>query len=429
MKPKIFLIITLIICSFSLFANENKTDSINSTESLTYEQNQLLYNVQKNLEDNNYDSAIKEINDSLKTEAVKEHYLIYMALGNAYSLKNNIKQAENSYEKGLTLNPNATLLRNNLGRLYFENEKYYKAANQFIHIISDQKFPEKNYLLLIASSYLNENNYLAALETFKNAVFYYPDDYDFRYGIIQTLFYLDRADEALPVCKDTIKLYPVNNELRLLLAQLYIQSEEYLKALQTLEYIVYTGHSTKEIYLSLSDLYSYFGMYEETVLNYQKILETGNITFQDYYHLANAYYMGYNNEKALEYIEKSLQTEKNSEAFLMKGKLLFEFEKYNEALETFIEAKKISTNSGELLYMLGLTYLHLNNYTKAEENFRTAKMFDNYRHQALARLGDIKYYSADIPQALEYYYDAFKENPTNTEYQKMVEFLQTELEH
>jgi tetratricopeptide (TPR) repeat protein len=426
MKQKIFLIVTVVIFALNVYANKKNIDEY-STDSLTYEQNQLLYNVQKIIEDNNYDSAIIEINNYLKTESSKEHYLIYLSLGNAYSAINEFEHSQNAYNKGLKLKTNSIHIRNNLGRLYFENGEYYKAANQFIHIISLQSFPEKNYLFLIASSYLNSENYLAALEAFKKAVFYYPDDYDFRYGIIQTLFYLDRAVEALPVCLDTINLYPDNNELRLLLSQLYIQSNDYINALKTLEFIVYTGHSTKEIYLTLSDLYSYFGMYEETVYYYEKILNENNVGFEDYYRLANAYYMGYNNEKALEYINKSLQIDMNMESFFMKGKLLFELEKYEEALDTFKQAKKIFTNNGELFYLLGLTYLNLNNYIKAEETFRTAMMFDNFRHQSLARLGEIKYYSGNIQQALEYYYEAYKENPTNTEYQKMLEFFQTEL--
>lgn len=377
---KIFLFFLLVIFIFNF--------SILFSKELNSKQNELLFNVQTYMDANKYDTAINIILTFLEDKNY-EHHKIYLALGNAYYIQNNFEKAENAYIKGLSLSHNNELLRNNLGRLYFENQQYYNSAEQFRHIISKQKIPDKNLLLLIAYSYNNENNYIAALETFKKGIFYFPENLDFRFGIIQTLFYLDRIKEALPICKDTLRIHPDNHELRLLLAKLYISNYEYIKAIETLKVLYYTNKGTKEIYLTLADLYSYYGMYDETIYFYTKILSEDDISYRDYFRLANAYFMTFKNEKSLKFVNKGIAVEKNSDIILLKLKILYELEKYNEAIETINLEKQYLNNTGELFYLKGLIYLKLGDYKNAKKYFRSAKIFDDYRKQSTARLKEL----------------------------------------
>jgi tetratricopeptide (TPR) repeat protein len=416
-----FLVLIIIFFYENFDAAEKK-----SIEQLSNNQKTLLYSVQQKVKKKQLDSAIKEINDFLIKFPSEKHYLIYLSKGNIYILKNQKDTAIKIFKKGLVLNPGSIELTNNIAELYYEKKDFQKAADYFIITSENQKIPKKNILLLIASCYLNDENYISALETFKKGAYYYGDALEFKQGIIECLLSLERYDDALPICKQILKKHPFKKDIRLFLSQLYIQTEEYKNAIYELKKMVFLYQADKKIYLTLADLYSYFGMYNETINNYVIIEKSEMLGYKDLLTIAKAYYYSYKNIQALKYLDKALKLKPTKEILKLKCKIFFDNNQYTLALNVLKKIKKMQKMDGEIYYLFGLTYLQLNYYEKSEEQFHNAKLFENYKDKSLARIGDIKYYKGNIPQALAFYSQAYKLNPLEKEYSKMIKILQAE---
>ena len=111
--------------------------------------------------------SIKNFQLAIKNDKYQEGF--YVNLGNAYEEIKNFKKAFDAYQKGLDIRGNSSILFNQIGLLFFNQNKYNEASSYFnksLEIDPNNKFTINN-LGLVEFQLSNFNN---AINHFNNAI-------------------------------------------------------------------------------------------------------------------------------------------------------------------------------------------------------------------------------------------------------------------
>jgi len=420
------ILIIFIVSSFIDFSYlwQNRVLSEIATaaaDELTAKQKNLINSAQQKIRERNYQSAIFKLEANLKSDNSVQIPATYLTLGNAYWYFNKEEAAIEAYKKGLTIEPDNIELLNNLGKIYYERGNYKTAATYIARLQNKQ--PDRRNIQFAGSCYLSVGDYLTAQKIFENGVARFPDAVEFRKGVIQSLINLEQFDAALKICKNTIIQFPDDRELLLLGGQLYIHAKQYDDAIIALEKIVSMNYGTTGVYQSLCDLYGYKGMCDESAKYYELSLKAGKPDERSVLMLAGAYYANHQYRQALNYANQAIDLKKNPDAFLLKAKIQIAQKNYSDALTALENLKKLRTQPAEYYFLTGVCNIMLKKYAAAELAFQQAKLYDDYKSKSLAYLGELKYYQSDLRSAIEYYTDAYKIEPENQNYRKMINYL------
>jgi tetratricopeptide (TPR) repeat protein len=96
-------------------------------------------------------------------------------------------------------------------------------------------------------------------------------------------------------------------------------------------------------------------------------------------------------EKALQYVQKGIKIRSSFNEFqFLKGRILFEMERYNEAVAAYETALKQQPDKGDAWLMLGYAALNLENHSKAKYAFQKALKFPKHRKKARKLLATLE---------------------------------------
>jgi len=207
MKNKLFFAsFLLFILSATLFSQDMPPDAAKSYN----EGNKLM-------KAGNYEGAIAQYNDALKTS---KDYRIYYQLGITYKKIGKLNEAENSFQSSIQANSNFDIAYNGLGGTYFQAGKFENAAESFkkFEELTKQKSLKEQAREYVARSLVKlgeeakkDGNYEKALKIFVDALKY--DELDAAHILLATTYYetadyekvFDSVDKVISMKSSSLK--------------------------------------------------------------------------------------------------------------------------------------------------------------------------------------------------------------------------------
>ena len=150
-----------------------------------------------------YKGAIREFqrstglspNSSFSTQATE-----YMA--NAYLKLNDVENAIKAYKRAISLNTTNDELHIKLGNLYYTQERYQEAQNEYEKAVELNPTAQSHYSL--GQAYLETGNYVDAQTQFAKVHRLDPESPNGRYGIGLAYSKQERYEDAIRMFKDAI---------------------------------------------------------------------------------------------------------------------------------------------------------------------------------------------------------------------------------
>ncbi|AAK42821.1 tetratricopeptide repeat protein [Saccharolobus solfataricus] len=203
-----------------------------------------------------------------------------------------------------------------------------------------------------------------------------------------------KYNEALKRIKEEIEQKKDDPELYYLMGLVYFKIGKYRRAIDNLrkairlkkdeaKYHCLLGYSLYMEGYNISDEKLIRRALKELQLSLEMDKDLPNKEKKYYYYMANILYELEDYEKALEKVNKALEIDDSSEVHKLRGDILFQLKKYNEAIEEY----KTNLNDDKNLYAIAYTYFTMGKYDQALEYFNkaiSANPEDPYYYQGKA---------------------------------------------
>jgi len=187
--------------------------------------------------DFNYGEAIEYFYKSLESNIFNHNARYYIAL----ILMNNLKlykDASVHLEELLKVYPENTSYLKLLGDCFFILKKYGDCVDVYKNIIelNPMNSDAEEAFLALGSVYKKMNNTEAALQEYKAAINYFPDNWQFYFNAGNIYDDMNMLDEAVAMFTQSIKCRPELSIIYTNLGNVYFKKGEYQKAKNSYEY-------------------------------------------------------------------------------------------------------------------------------------------------------------------------------------------------
>ncbi|WDN88773.1 hypothetical protein BuS5_01741 [Desulfosarcina sp. BuS5] len=348
-----------------------------------------------------------------------QHYYINFNIGNCWLTLGNIKKASTFYRAAVINNPEFTPAWLNLAKCYYDLEDYNEAGNCFLkgYETAEDKTPEVLYYSAV--SFMAAGNNKKSLEIFENLFATYNEKIklEWKQALAQLYLSTGQALKALPYLEEIaaevsgksrkewqkILLYqyislnmkskslkyatflinedPVEPEWWKILLHIHLTDERYRDALSTLTILSYIRELTVQEKKLLADLNLNLGIPVKAVNYYEELIAKKKDS-KIYEKLISACLALHKPYKALEIIDHALKYKREKKICMLKGRILFEQEKYKESYQLYQRVAKEMPHPGYPWLMAGYSAWYLEDMTKAAYAFKSAAKYPKYKKKA-----------------------------------------------
>ncbi|MCX6166166.1 MAG: tetratricopeptide repeat protein, partial [Ignavibacteriae bacterium] len=279
----------------------------------------------------------------------------YINLGLIYKQEGNYDSALINYNKSIQLNPTCPEPYNNRGKLFLDTKNYQNALSDF------NKSIELGLNTPIV--YNNRANTFSELKEFDNAI----------------------ADYSKALELDTSYAYIFFNR-----AQLYEEQTKYKKAIYDyLEYLKLAKNNLDFIYYHLGICYHRLDDEISAMRCYKKSLSINPDNADANFNIANMYYEKSYYEDAIEYYNKTLNSDSNyTEIYLWRGRSYFYLKNYDKAIIDLNKYVSINPDDFTGHHQRGILYFTIKEYKKAVEDFQYCIKINPQHAYTYTRLGE-----------------------------------------
>lgn len=159
------------------------------------------------LAEDNVTSALVELSNADRLAPDQPETLYYLGL--AYFRKGKFELAEQKYLRALSLKPDYTIVRNELGVNYLEMHRWDDAINQLKLVIEDIFHANQTAASInLGLAYYGKGDYPKALEIFRVIVVENPGEPRGRLHLGKVYFAMDRVDLAMAEYRKALQLFP-----------------------------------------------------------------------------------------------------------------------------------------------------------------------------------------------------------------------------
>ncbi|MFZ6051095.1 tetratricopeptide repeat protein [Halocola ammonii] len=318
------------------------------------------------------------------------------------------------------------------------NESYYFDVDQFENLID---------------YYFDRNNLKEAGKVLLYAHDLFPDSTALLLREAQLLSAEGKLTRALNKLRKLLAFEPFNEDLHVTMATIYSQLRDHKRAIEHYERVLQFGDSemANDIYIDLAmehennndfnsaiavlkealeknpenetATYELAYCYERTdqsaegIQYYQRFLDDHPYSFTAWYNLGNAFQKLELYEKSIDAYDFSLAIDDSfSPANFNKANALIKLDKYREAIECFEEVIAVEGESPTTFCMIGECHENMLQYEWAEHFYKRALEKDSSFPDAFIGLGVIRDLKGNTQQALPYFEQALKADPTNVDF-------------
>lgn len=303
--------------------------------------------------------------------------------GNGYSSRGFYRQAVNSYENALKINPQSWLSRLALADAYRDVRDYQRAADEYVKVLESNPLCQKAYQSL-SEIYSRQGLHPEAMAVIVRGQEKIPGDPKIRklaqescYAFIVStldqcadLFLKGRSQDAISVLKETLEYCPDFAIAQYTLGYYYSRIRDYENARASLEKAILLDPQFHHAYKLLSEVYFKKGDFEKELFYAKKAIELNNNDASLYNDL---------------------------------GLALMHLERYPEALDYLKKAVSLDPDNPDYAYSLGSVYRDNKMPYQAIAEYNRLNVLKSDYPNLHNDLGDIYDILGDVRQAsLEY---------------------------
>lgn len=183
-----------------------------------------------------------------------------------------LEEARKGYETALEKFPDFRRAHKNLGLLLVQDGKYPEAAE---HLSRAAELGDRDGRTfgLMGYCYVNQENYVAAEEAYRQAILQEPDTRDWKLGLTRSLMAMQQYKEAVALLSTLLDANPEDATLWLLQANAYIGLDQPRAAAVNLEAVRMLGKAQSRSLVLLGDIYMNEGMYDLAQGAYLEVID------------------------------------------------------------------------------------------------------------------------------------------------------------
>ncbi len=354
--------------------------------------------------------AIEVATKAVENENISPDYSIYYILATSHMLNKDNQKAAEFLSKALELNPEHISIANSLAVCYMNLGEFEKAYEP---LKKAYELDEKNTLTIF-----NLGSYYQHLQNYKEALKYFQASYQLEPSItmLSTLANCAKlANEfslASSLYKNLVYAYPNNTEFRASYVEILEQTEQFEEALENVNLLLSMDEKNIALIKKKGTLLRKLQKNQESIECFATLLKRGKIDIEVYYNLAFNYVELEDFDNAREMFKKCIILEpQNPYAHKDLGVLYLKMNYYEWAVDEMEEAIALENNVAEFHCALGVAQLMLSRLQEAKNSFEKALQFDPADAESLGYLGYVYLLEKDYPSAYKYLQESLKIAP------------------
>jgi tetratricopeptide (TPR) repeat protein len=184
-----------------------------------------------------------------------------------------LDEAKARYQTALEKFPDFRRAHKNLGLLLVQEGSYPEALE---HLSRAAELGDRDGRTfgLMGYCYVNQENYVAAEEAYRQAILQEPETRDWKLGLARSLMAMEQYREAVALLSTLLESDPENATLWLLQANAYVGLEKPRAAAVNLEAVRMMGKAQSRSLVLLGDIYMNAGMYDLAKDAYLEVIES-----------------------------------------------------------------------------------------------------------------------------------------------------------
>jgi len=317
---------------------------------------------------NSAESILKKLIIEVPNEAS-----IHLFQGDLMLIKNKLKQAEISYHKAVTLNPDFELALIKLATCYFVQDKF-EIAEKTYKILSSLK-PVSIEVLIQMSNYWELNENLGnAKECLLKAVRLEPEDLCLQKILAEFYYDTRQYEKAVQIINDILKKVPDNRDVKKLLVEIMLFQNKTHEAQILLDELSKENTFDPELYLLKGKYHLIAKKHILAISQYKSFVEVKPNISLGHYMLGLAYMSGGQTHLARQSLMLALMLDPYfSKAELALADIYYKNEEFEVCLEHTSRVCAREPENFRAYMIKGNAQLAQGKYDKAMANFITAR--------------------------------------------------------
>ncbi len=385
MKKTLIIIIFFLFFMVQVSVQADEKNKCPDEESLTLKARIALVSAQEYMGENKNSEAKDILSQFIQKYPDQNHAYITFTLANLLLAENLLTKALGFYQKTIDMCPLYAPAWQNMGKTYFDLQKFNQAAFAMEKVFELTGRQEYQLLFHAAVAHFSDKNPGKALAhmqflTSGRAGIPKPNWVKF---MVNLSIEQNQAPKAIQVIENLLGQKNPDPYLFKLAATLYLYMNKYRDAAQVLSvYSLLTPLSIAEQTL-LADLYRNLGVPFKAAGLYEKIIKQ-KPERKIYKRLASAWFEAYKPEKAMAVIHEGLKTYPDLHAlWKLKGWIYYKNDIFGQASEAFAKASTLKKSDLQSLFMHGLCASKAGQYDIAKKALKKAASHAQYKQQAL----------------------------------------------
>ena len=260
--------------------------------------------------------------------------------------------------------------------------------------------------------------YKQAVEMLYKALNLEPDNIDIMYQLGEVYFLMENYSRAIQYPEQILSLEPNNIQALTLLEKIYLNQNNLYSAKETAEKLYSVEKNDKNL-ANLIRIYGLLGLYDDIEIYKDQIAGNPNCLYE----YAKILHKKNDVENSLRYVEMALEKEsENEEYVVLKGQILYDSGKQDEALELF-ENFDNNTHNPDVQNYKGLFALDRMDFVEAVKFFSKAINIDKHNAKYYYNLGNAYFLNGWLEEAVSAYKNAIMHAPENLDYRYSLAYL------
>ncbi len=289
---------------------------------------------------------------------------------------NTFDESEDKYKKAIELNPKDAEAHNNLGILYYNQNKFIEAEYEIkkaIRLDSNDAGAHNN----LGALYYNQNKFIEAEYEYKKAIELNPNHAGAHNNLGGLYYTQKKFKEAEYEIKKAIELKHDYAEAHYNLGELYSKQNKFKEAEYEYKKAIELNPNYTEAHVGLCLLYFYQNKFKELEHEFKKVIELNPNYFDlsQIHKILGLLYVNQNKFKEAEYeFKKAIElNSEDVEVYNYLGVLYYNQNKFIEAEYEIKKAIELKHNYAEAHYNLGNLFIVLGNKNDAKKEFLLAR--------------------------------------------------------